>query len=78
MATTQTTAQQQLDHILGLDVTPEQRRADYHATGDRAFASCDRLMDEARALINTDPYEAERLLILAESRLNTARNFWAK
>ncbi|AMQ67056.1 hypothetical protein SEA_CRACKLEWINK_121 [Mycobacterium phage Cracklewink] len=78
MTTTTTTAQQQLDHILGLDRTDEERRADYHATGDRAYDSAGRLIEEARALMADDPWKAEELLNLAESRLSQARNYWSR
>ncbi|QBI99355.1 hypothetical protein SEA_NAIRA_88 [Mycobacterium phage Naira] len=67
-----------LNHILGLDRSDEERRADYHATGDKAFASADDLIAQARELMASDPYKAEELLNLAESRVAQARNYWAR
>ncbi|QGJ88568.1 hypothetical protein SEA_KANELY_88 [Mycobacterium phage Kanely] len=71
-------ATEMLNHILGLDRSDEERRADYHATGDKAIASADVLIQQARELMATDPYRAEELLNLAQSRVAQARNYWAR
>ncbi|ANA85582.1 hypothetical protein BH760_gp76 [Gordonia phage Splinter] len=76
MQNTTATAQAQLDAILGLDRTIEDRAADFARVAERAEAAAARELGRARELLEAGDLDgADAAALRAQSRLADARHY---